>query len=335
MLRRYLNYLCILIVLLTVGVTGAYAESTPGILDSYAAASLDASPNYKAISKVKPSEPAVTKVRPGIMSRFEGLSRFNPANWGGECILPAPAKGQFTTGPWVWFGTIKGEARRGVGGPNATPGSKVDFHDNLGFGQNATTIWGFDAKYQLRPRFGLRYSFMPMKMESKYTTPASFTFANQLFASGTLIESKWERYQHRAGVTFNLSNNPSSRTSIFAEWMYLQDKLHISSAVGGATTPVVWDDTRNVAVVGAEFDKCLKNFHGNSLNLSCKADVLFLNDCFGFDAETALNYMIPIKTGRFGFIKGGYRYSYFQKDNTRDLFDTSIGGVFIQVGFLF
>lgn len=333
MLRRCINYSCILTVLLMVGVVGAFAESTPGVLDSYAAASLDASPSYKAISKVKPSEPAVTKVRPGFMSRLEGLSRFNPANWGSECILPAPAQGQFTAGPRVWFGKVQGEARRTIG-TATVPGSSVNFHDNLGFGQNSTAIWGFEAKYQLRPRFGLRYSFMPMKMESKYTSPASFTFANQLFAAGTLIESKWERFEHRAGVTFNLTSNVSSRTSLFAEWMYLQDKLQIGSGVG-AISPIVWDRTRNLAVVGAEFDKCLKNFHGNSLNLSCKADVIFLNNCFGFDAETALNYMIPIKTGRFGFVKGGYRYSYFQKDNNKDLFETTIGGPFVQIGFLF
>ncbi|MGP8282695.1 MAG: hypothetical protein ACLQT6_08280 [Desulfomonilaceae bacterium] len=333
MLRRCINYSCILTVLLMVGVVGAFAESTPGVLDSYAAASLEASPSYKAISKVKPSEPAITKVRPGFMSRLEGLSRFNPANWASECILPAPAQGQFTAGPRVWFGKVQGEARRTIG-TAAVPGSSVNFHDNLGFGQNSAAIWGFEAKYQLRPRFGLRYSFMPMKMESKYTSPASFTFANQLFASGALIESKLDRFEHRAGVTFNITSNVSSRTSIFAEWMYVQNKLQIGSGVG-AISPVVWDDSRSLAVVGAEFDKCLKNFRGNSLNLSCKADIMFLNNCFGFDAETALNYMIPIKTGRFGFVKGGYRYSYFQKDNNKDLFDISIGGPFVQVGFLF
>ncbi|MGC8604442.1 MAG: hypothetical protein ACP5VS_12260 [Desulfomonilaceae bacterium] len=334
MLRRCLNYLCILIALFMVGVAGAYAESTPGILDSYAEASLDASPNFRAISKVKPSEPSISKVKPGIMSRFEGLSRFNPANWGSEYILPAPAKGQFTVGPRLWFGNIGGEVRRTIGINPAVPGLRVDFTKNLGFGQNTTTIWGVDLQYQLRPRFGLRYSFTPMKLESRYTSQVAFTFENQSFGAGIRVESKWDRYEHRAGLTFNLSNSSSSRTSIFAEWMYLQNRLQIGSRAG-AVAPVVWNDVRSVAVVGAEFDKCLKNFRGNSLNLSCKADVLFLSDCFGFDAETALNYMIPIKTGRFGFIKGGYRYSYFQEDNNRDLFDTSIGGVFVQVGFLF
>ena len=333
MLRRCLNFLCILTVLLVVGVAGAFAQSVPGALDSYAAASLDASPNFKAISKVKPSEPVATKVRPGIMSRFEGLSTLNPMRWGEESILPAPAPGQFLAGPRVWFGRVSGEARRTIGA-TAINDSAVNFRDHLGIGQSASTIWGVDVQYQLRPRFGLRYSFTPIKMESRYTTPASFTFANQLFAAGSQVQSKWERYEHRAGVTFNLSNSTSSRASVFAEWMYLQDKLSIGSGIG-AITPLVWDDVRNLAVVGVEFDKCLKNFRGNSLNLSCKADVMFLNDCVGFDAETALNYMIPIRTGRFGFVKGGYKYSYFQKENDRDMFNTAIGGPFVQVGFLF
>ena len=108
MLRRCINYSCILTVLLMVGVVGAFAESTPGVLDSYAAASLDASPSYKAISKVKPSEPAVTKVRPGFMSRFEGLSRFNPANWGKRMYSACP-------GPRAIYGRTQSLVREGSG----------------------------------------------------------------------------------------------------------------------------------------------------------------------------------------------------------------------------
>ncbi|MCX5873485.1 MAG: hypothetical protein NTY51_09685, partial [Deltaproteobacteria bacterium] len=164
MLRRCLNYLCILTVLLMVGVTGASAESNVGAMDAYAAASLDASPNYKTISKVKPSEPVPTKVRPGIMSRLEGLSRFSPTSWGDECILPSPAQGQFVVGPRVLFGRVRGEARRTIG-TTVMPGTAVDFNENLGLSQKGSAIWGLDAQYQLRPRFGLRYSFTPIKMD--------------------------------------------------------------------------------------------------------------------------------------------------------------------------
>ena len=91
----------------------------------------------------------------------------------------------------------------------------------------------------------------------------------------------------------------------------------------------------DVAVTGDEFEKCLKNYRGNTLALSGKGPIAFLNDSIGYNAEAALSYLIPIKTGRFGFVKGGYRYAYLKKDRPARMFNTSLDGPFVEVGFLF
>jgi len=308
MLRKCAKLLFVWTFIVAWSASLALAESAMMSYDQMAA-SMDASSGYKAISKVKPAEPITTKVKPSIMGGLDGMSRFNPMNWAQDNLLPVPAQGQFVAGPKVLFARVHGEARRGL-------------------------VWSVEAAYQLRPKFSLRYSFTPIKMDASGNNTSQFTFAGQLFASQTPIFSRWERFEHRAGVGFNLINNPSSRTNLFAEWMYIQDKITVGS-VAGATNALTWDDSRNLAVVGLEFEKALKNWRGNTLALSCKADIAFLSDSFGFDAETALNYMIPIKSGRFGFVKGGYKYSYFQKDIKHDALNTTLDGAFVQVGFMF
>jgi len=332
MLRNALKYVFVLMLMVTAFSAAAFAESTQATYDPCTGAS-----GYKAISKVKPpSAPAPTalKVKPwGLTSRFDALSQYNPVNWWADCCLPMPAKGQFVLEPRVFFARVSGEARRGTditGVQTAT----VNFDDHLGFKKSGNAIWSIDALYQIRPRWGIRYSFSPMVLEATNSPVTAFSFAGQTFAAGTPVHSKWERFEHRAGLVFALSRTNYSSTNFFAEWLNVQDRLTIGGA-GGTTVPGTMNDTKNMAVTGLEFDKCLKNYRGNTLALSGKGSIAFLNDSIGYDAEAALSYLIPIQKGRFGFVKGGYRYAYLKKDRPARMFNTTLDGPFVQVGFLF
>jgi hypothetical protein len=84
-----------------------------------------------------------------------------------------------------------------------------------------------------------------------------------------------------------------------------------------------------------ELNKCLKNFGGNSLTINCKAGVVFLDNHTGYELEGGLSYIVPIKTGRFGFLKGGYRYAHLKKDKDSELFKTTMDGAFVEAGFIF
>jgi hypothetical protein len=289
---------------------------------------------YKGITKVKPAPTRVQKVKP-YYSGFGGLSRFNPMNWWQGCCLPTPARKQFVIGPRILFARVKGEARTGFAMvTGATQPSVVDFDDHLKLSKSGNPIWSINAHYQFHPRWGVRYSFTPISIEGSGTADTAFTFLGQTFTGGSLVRSKWERYEHRAGLVFDLSHTPNSVTSVFAEWLYIQDKLTVGGATG-TTTSVTWDDDKSMAVLGLEFQKCLRNYKGNTLALVCKGSVAFLDDNFGYDAEAAFNYLIPVKRGRFGYIKGGYRYAYLKKERDQELFSTTIDGAFLEVGFLF
>jgi len=335
MLGKYQKYLLILTIIAALVPAAASADSAATNDQGAAGARLDCPPGYKAIAKVKPTEPTPLKVKPyGLMSGFGGLSRYNPITWGPECYLPTPAKGQFILGPKVTFARMRGDVRRGTDVLGGTAASMINFEDHLGFPKSGKPIWSLEAFYQLRPRWGIRYSFTPIVMEASGTPKTAFTFMNQSFAALTPINSKWERYEHRAGLVFNISHTTNSMTSFFADWMYVQDKLRVG-ATAGAVSSVTWDSNKSLAVAGLEFEKCLKNYRGNTLALNFKGGLAFMSNSFGYEGELGLNYMIPIKTGRFGFVKGGYRFANLKTERRASMFDTTMDGAFIQIGFLF
>ena len=338
MLRTSIKYLFLLTVIVTAWIAVALAESASGQNDTAIGAGIDYSAAFKGIAKVKPPSPTATKVKPftGLTSGFEALSRYNPVAWGPDCLLPAPAKGQFFIGPKLFFARIRGTARKEVHIAGFTP-TLVDFEDHLGFKHGANLLWSVEALYQFRPSFGFRYSFSPMTLKTTSTATSSFNFGGQSFAGGSQVRSKWDRYQHRAGLLVNLSYTNNSLTSFYADWLHIEDKLVVGGAGTGAGSaiPVVWSDNKNLAVLGLEFNKCLRNYRGNTLALECKAGLAFLDDSLGYEAEAGLTYLIPIKTGRFGFVKGGYQYVNMKKEKDMETMSTSMDGAFLKIGFLF
>lgn len=331
MLGVVLKYFCLLMFVLAVTCGTATAQ-----LDRNARPvppSQEAAPPKKPIVKVKPAPPPILKVKPSY--GFGPISRFNPLAWGPECFLPMPRKGQVVISPRVTFARVQGEINKPGTILFGTTPNAVNFDDQLGFPKSGNAVWSVMGHYQLTPRVGLRYGFSPMSMEATHRTDTSFTFQNRSFVSGTNIRSKWERVQHRAGLTFSVSRSTNSDTSVFAEWLYIQDKISIQDAFAGALPAAVWDADKNLAVLGLELNKCLKNFGGNTLALSCRGGVTFLDDHTGYEAEAALSYLLQIKPGRYGFIRGGYRYASLKRDRNNELFKTTTDGAFVNVGLIF
>jgi hypothetical protein len=305
------------------------------LFDPKSGVPMDCPPGYKGVSKVKSGSARPMKVKPygGFTSGLNSLSGLNPMSWGATCCLPGPAKGQFRLSPTVFFARLTGEAQRGGGlaGLEATP---VDFDDQLGLKKSGNAVFSIAATYQFRPRWGLRYSFSPMEMDATTSPQQGFTFGGVTFNQASQIRSKWQRYVHRAGISYSLTRKVSSSAAVFADWMYIQDRLSVADATTGANA-VTWDDDKSLAVLGVQFERCLKNYRGNTLALGCKGGIAFLDDSIGYDAEAALSYLIPIKRGRFGFVKGGYRYAHLKKDKDVEMFSTTMDGAFLQVGFIF
>ncbi len=328
------SYKILFALILCLSVLVGTAAAGPAVTDKRSGDSLDGSPGYKAVSKVKPTSAHPIKVRPyGFSSGFGGLSKFNPIGWGANCFLPGPAKGQFVLGTSFFFSRLNGEAKYG----RTTAGqesSLVNFDEHLGLKKSGNMAWSIDAHYQFRPRWGFRYSFAPISMDATHTPSSSFTFGDRSFTGNSRVHSKWERYTHKAGLVFNLSRKVSNSTKFLAEWIYVQDKLTVGES-GGNVTSVTWDDTKSLASLGIEFKRCLRNYKGNTLAIGCKGAIVFLDNNIGYDAEAALSYLIPIKRGRFGFLKGGYKYASLKMEKDSEVLSTALDGPYLQVGFIF
>ena len=166
-----------------------------------------------------------------IISLFRSRAVKSGAVWGAECFLPTAAPRQFEAGAEVWFGRIQGQVAKGGGFflPGERP-SVVDFDDHLGMGKSGNVMWKAMAHYQVAPRWGIHYSFSPLTIEATATNQNTFTFMGTTVVAGTPVRSRWDRYEHRAGLVFDVTRSPNSVTSLYADWMYIQDKVAISKA---------------------------------------------------------------------------------------------------------
>ncbi|MDQ7782690.1 MAG: hypothetical protein RDU20_07415 [Desulfomonilaceae bacterium] len=326
MLGHTRKYLFLLVLLIAATAGAAWAQ------DAQPGAQTDPTNARKPIYKVKPEAPEVFKVKPEYGLR--GLERFSPFAWGLDCFLPTTAQRQFEAGGRVWFARVQGQVSKGGRFVGFEPPSVVDFDDHLGLSKSGNVIWSVDARYQILPRWGIRYSFTPMSMDATNQGTESFVFMGQTFTFGTPIRSKWDRYEHRAGLSFDIARSANSVTRAYADWLHIQDKLTLHQGFG-YTQALTWDDDKNIAVLGLELNKCLRNFRGNSLAINGKAGVAFLDDHNGYELEAGLSYIVPIRAGRFGFVKGGYRYAHLNKDKDYEVFKTTMDGAFIQAGFIF
>jgi hypothetical protein len=329
MLRNPVNGLVLLLFFALVG--WASAADAPLNSDVVAGVKPPVDQSGNKIYKVKPATPQVYKVKPE--ERFDPISRFSPFGLMADCCFPSPVQGQFTASASVMFARVHGKVSKGGGYWAGPVPDRVDFEDHLKLTKGVNPVVSMSASYQIQPRWALRYTLTPISIDASTVADVSFSFRGQSFSAGTTVRSKWERFEHRAGLVFNLSRTVNSSARVFAEWMYIQDRVSIGQAFAGVVPAIQWDDDKNMAVMGLEIDKCIKNFRGSTLAISCKGGIAFLGDHIGYEAEAGLSYLVPVRQGSFGFIKGGYRYATLKKERDAETFSTSMDGAFIQAGF--
>lgn len=301
--------------------SSAPAQNNPAVAEA---------PRAKEIYKVKPRpivkcKPAEGAYRPGTV-----LDRVGPV-----CVLPVtPPKGWELSAEALYVRS-KGHVRfvRGNYAWTSDYMRDVDLNSDLGLPEHQW-LGSFSASYRFNPRWSLRYSILPMVMDSSGTTNSTFAFGNNTHTSGTTVRSKWERLYHRMGIVYDPIRTISSRVSLFGDYVRINDKL---SVIQPGCCGDVMDNEFNMAMAGIEFEKCLKTGRFcNTLSIECKAGVAFGDDGVGADMATGLKYSIPMSSGRWGYVKGGYRFMTFKKKSSDvRLVDTAMEGGFVQMGFVF
>lgn len=253
------------------------------------------------------------------------------------CFLPEPRVRGWNADAEALFARIKGKVRytRGLYSYNyyAADYQDIDLNSTL----NVPDHWvlgSYSLRYHFRPKWTIRYSIMPMQVNGSGTINDPIVFGGHQFGSLQNAIVKWERIYQRVGLIYQPIKNNKARVSIFGDYVRLDDKITVGQV--GCCSSTMNNDL-NMAMAGLEFERCLKTGRlCNSLSLECRAGVAFLDDSVGADVSSGLKYSIPLGSGRWGYVSGGYRYINY-KTSRSDAYqsDTTAEGGYVRVGFLF
>lgn len=276
----------------------------------------------KKIFKVKPPEAAAAPVV------------LDPTTLG--CILPMPRLKGWELNAQGFYARTRGTVRFGnttYGG--FVPGNQPDLDLNSDFGiPEHQWLGSFSAKYIFHPRWAVRYSIIPMRSEATASPSRTFNFGLTVNTFGLNTKVQWERLDQRVGLVFNSIRTPSTRLGLFGDYVRMNERIRVTQVGCCSST---FDNELNLAMAGLEFERCLKTSRLlSTLSLECKAGFAFGQDAIGSDLATGLRYSIPLNNGRWGFVKGGYRYlTYKKKYSDAKLIDTTMEGGFLEAGFIF
>ncbi|HMK35521.1 MAG TPA: TonB-dependent receptor [Desulfomonilaceae bacterium] len=287
----------------------------------------------KVIQKVKPPK-HIVKVKP---QAFEA-QQTSPFEMVAGCTLPSIRSGGWQIDAEAFFARTKGHVRflRGAwqGGFTLASAQDVDINGDMKLPDHAI-LPSFSAMYRFRPQWGVRYSIMPLALESSGSTTSNFVFGNTNVTPGQSSRVKWERLYQRIGLVYDPIRTYTSRVTVFGDYVRIDDKL--SAMQVGFTQGDTMNNDLNMAMAGMEIERCLKTTKTcNTLSWQCRAGVAFLDEAVGSDLSTGVKYSIPLNNGRWGFISGGYRYlTYKKKYSDARMFDTAMEGGYLQMGFVF
>jgi hypothetical protein len=91
-----------------------------------------------------------------------------------------------------------------------------------------------------------------------------------------------------------------------------------------------------MAYGGAQLQRCIRTMcNGATLSSNCKADVNFLDGVFGVDAQSSLQFSVPMGAGRWGFARGGWRYLQLNENRNDMRLDAVFDGGFVEGGLIF
>jgi hypothetical protein len=290
-------------------------------------------PRTKAPAKIAAKK--IVKCRPPVgrygpdEAVFDSLASIGAS----DCVLPITRPRGWELDGEALFARTKGKVRLYRGFAAVQGYDDVDMNADLGLPDH-NTIGTFSARYRFKPRWSLRYSIMPFAIEGSGSVGRNITFGSTTLNTGGTTKVKWERIYQRLGLVYDPIRTYSARVSVFGDYVRLNEKLSVIQVGCCGDT---MDNDLNMGMAGVEFEKCLKTSRlCSTLSLDCRAGVAFGEEGYGSDVSTGLKYSIPMNSGRWGYVKGGYRYvTYKKKYSEARMIDTATDGGFLQMGFVF
>jgi hypothetical protein len=273
------------------------------------------------------------------ISKVKALPACAPAMLPAGCILPRTAPGQWEMSVQAFFARTRGTVQwpRNNWWAGGWANREVDFNDDLQLPAHQV-LAQFTAKYQFRPQWAIRYSILGLDLKGggwNWNNWNQFYFGNQFFGGTNNINSEWQHLYQRVGVLYDAIRTCNSAVSIFTDWVHADDKITVGCGFCGWGASTLSKGT-DAAIVGLEIERCMSTaWNGGTFSCDYKAGVIFLDDVEGVDAQAGCKYSIPMNYGRWGFVKGGYRYVELKKTQQDYLLKHALEGGFMELGVIF
>jgi len=258
------------------------------------------------------------------------------------CILPTPRQGQWEMGAQALFARTKGAIawpRYSIYWYSWNQGwdNKTDFNTMLKLPDH-NVLTELSARYQFRPNWAARYEVLFDEINGGGYADEPFVFGpwwSGGYFYGQQINTQWQHAYHRVSLVYDAIKTCQSAISVSAGWVHVDDKISINCWACGQ-----WSNTFSKSIdamiAGLEFQRCVKTAaNGGTFSFDHKASVIFLDDVEGYDVEAAGRFSVPLNCGRWGYVKGGYRFVQLKKSQTDYLLNNTIEGGFVEGGFIF
>ncbi len=249
---------------------------------------------------------------------------------GPSLFLPRIGCKQFQLDAALWYARLDGSSI--IFGTDfiGLPGTELDLHNDLGLSAHQY-IPEYQARCQLRPNWGIEFSFMPIQFRDNSTPMNPFFFGNALYPAFDPILTQWNRYIYRWDVIYNWFQACHAVSGIFAGYSLYDDNLTVSDDFQSRSRSTGF----GLAYAGLSIERVIRNFCGGTASCNCRWSVQFLEGYFGWDGYAAGRLAVPMRQGRFGYIEAGWRWIVLQRDYPSNEDKTSLDGLIGKVGVVF
>ena len=215
----------------------------------------------------------------------------------------------------------------------------IDLNGDMGLPEHRV-IGTYSVSYRFKPRWSMRYSFMPMESNSSGingfgVNGNGFVFGTTLYSTGMNGQVKFEQRIQNLSLIYEPVVNPRVRVGLAGGFTRVDERLKAIQQNNYTSDTLNMD--MNMGFAGVEIERFLKaGANSRIMSMVCKAGVSFGDDSFGSDLSTGVRCSLPMNNGRWGYLAGGYRFTTYKKkvSDFKEI-DTSAEGGFVQMGLIF
>ncbi len=252
-------------------------------------------------------------------------------SFGAGVYLPRQGCKQFQINAKLWYAVMDNSKVLWGANPVADPGTQLDLNSDLGLSKRQY-LAEYEARCQLRPNWGLRYSFMPLNYRSNYFPNNFFYFGNVLYPMGLSTLTQWDRYIQRLDLVYDWFQGCQATSSIFAGYALYDDKITISNTLQSRSRSQLF----GLAYAGMSIERAIRDLGGRATaSFNCKWSAQFLEGYFGWDGYSALRIAVPFEQGRYGYLEAGWRWIVLDREYPTNIDKTNLNGLIGCVGLVF